>query len=70
MFLISTSDWTIACTIEQHKCKIQFACICKYSICKCECVDCGREVGGGDRAACKSKSVCNYVCVCACVCMP
>lgn len=35
------------CTAEPHKCKIQFACICKYSICKCGCVDCGGVVDGG-----------------------
>lgn len=52
-FLMSVSDSIISCTMEQHICKIQFACICKYSICKCRCVVCGRERGyGGVGEAC------------------
>lgn len=65
------SDWKIMCTEEQHECKIQFACICKYSICKCGYVDCGGVVdgdgGGGGGAARYSTSVCSN-CVCVCVC--
>lgn len=52
-FLMPVSDWMIMCTMEQCTCKTQFACVGKYSICKCGCVDCGRERGdGGVGAAC------------------
>lgn len=64
---ICPSDWKIMCTVEQHKCKIQFACICKYSICKCGCVDCDGVVDGGGGGVEMHARVCLCVQLCACV---
>lgn len=64
------SDWKIMCTEEQHECKIQFACICKYSICKCGYVDCGGVVdgdgGGGVELHATVRLCAAIVCVCVC----